>query len=117
MDFIVPVLDDSGQSVHLPTQALNRYGYDIEFDDRGHYGEYRIDHEALGTHIVALHKAAKSHGIGIWRVLFDPELQPYLYKTRFGDYIQSNISIPARRSWVRHDGHIHVDFIIECREL
>ena len=113
---MIPILDDSGQSVHLPTQALNRFGYDFEFDDRGHYGGYRIDYEALGAHINALHKVAKSPGVGIWRVLFDPELQPYLYKTRFGHYIQSNISIPARRSWVRHDEHIHVDFIVERRQ-
>jgi penicillin-insensitive murein endopeptidase len=117
VDFMVPVLDDSGQSVHLPTHALNRYGYDIEFDDRGHYGEYRIDYDALGAHIVALHKAAKSRAVGIWRVLFASKLQPYLYKTRYGDYIRSNISIPAKRSWVRHDEHIHVDFIAKCRQL
>lgn len=117
VDFMVPVVDGSGNSVHLPTHALNRYGYDIEFDDRGRYGEYQIDYEALGAHIVALHRAAKDHGIGIRRVLFAPALQPYLYKTRFGGYIRNNVAIPAKRSWVRHDEHIHVDFTVECRPL
>lgn len=117
VDFMVPVLDEAGNSVHLPTHALNRYGYDIEFDDRGRYGEYQIDYEALGAHIVALHKAARAHGVGIWRVLFDPKLQPYLYKTRYGDYIRSNIEIPSKHSWVRHDEHIHVDFIVECQPM
>ncbi len=114
---MVPVLDGSGQSVHLPTHALNRYGYDIEFDEHGRYAAYRIDYDALGAHMVALHKAAKSHGVGIWRILFDPKLAPYLYETRYGEYIRSHITIPAKRSWVRHDEHIHVDFTIECRPL
>jgi penicillin-insensitive murein endopeptidase len=117
VDFMVPVLDGRGKSVHLPTHALNRYGYDLEFDDRGRYAEYQIDYEALGAHMVALHKAARSHGMGIWRVLFDPRLQSYLYATRYGEYIRSNIEIPAKRSWVRHDEHIHVDFIVECRPM
>jgi penicillin-insensitive murein endopeptidase len=117
VDFMVPVLDDRGNSVHLPTHALNNYGYDIEFDDRGSYGEYQIDYEALAAHIVALHKAAQKRGVGIWRVLFDPRLQKYLFDTRYGDYIRSNITIPGKRSWVRHDEHIHVDFIIKCRPL
>ena len=115
VDFMVPVLDEAGESVHLPTHALNRYGYDIEFDAHGRYREYRIDFEALGAHIVALHKAARAHDVEIWRVLFDPGLQPLLYDTQYGDYIRRNIEMPAKRSWVRHDEHIHVDFIVECR--
>ena len=117
VDFMVPVVDESGKSVHLPTHPLNRYGYDIEFDNRGHYGEYQIDFEALGAHIVALHKSAREYDIGIWRVLFDPTLQPYLYSTSHGEYIRKNIKIPNKRSWVRHDEHIHVDFLIKCRKF
>ena len=117
VDFMVPVLDASGRSVHLPTHALNRYGYDIEFDAEGRYAGYRIDFEALGAHIVALDRAAKQHGIGLWRVLFDPALQPHLYRTRYGSYIREHVTIPAKRSWVRHDEHIHVDFAVPCRPL
>ena len=117
VDFMVPVLDASGRSVHLPSHALNRYGYDIDFDDRGHYDGYRIDFDALAAHIVALHRAADRHGVGVWRVLFDPRLQPYLYDSRHGEYIRRHVTIPDKRSWVRHDEHIHVDFVVECRPL
>jgi penicillin-insensitive murein endopeptidase len=117
VDFMVPVLNDAGDSVHLPTHALNRYGYDIEFDERGRFGDYEIDFEALGAHIVALHEAAVNHAVGIWRVLFDPQLQPYLYETRYGEYIRNNVEMPTKRSWVRHDEHIHVDFVVGCRPL
>jgi len=117
VDFIVPVIDKNGKSVHLPTHALNKYGYNINFDKSGKYDIYQIDYEALGAHLVALHKSARKDGIGIWRVLFDPQLQPLLYKTTHGDYIRKYISIPAKRSWVRHDEHYHVDFTIDCKPL
>lgn len=117
VDHMVPVLDEQGNSVHLPTNPLNEYGYAIEFDEHGRYEGYRIDFEALGALIVALHKSALRHGTGIWRVLFVPSLQPQLYKTRYGDYIRANITIPTKRSWRPHDEHIHVDFVVECLPL
>lgn len=117
VDFIVPVVNEQGESVPLPTNILNKYGYKVEFDRTGRYGEYTIDYESLGAHIVALHKAALNHKIGIWRVIFAPDLQPYLYKTKYGEYIQKHIKIPKKRSWVRHDDHYHVDFEVECRGM
>ena len=117
VDLMVPVLDENGNSVHLPTNPLNEYGYAIEFDEQGRYEGYRIDFDALGALIVALHKSASRHGIGLWRVLFVPNLQPYLYKTAYGDYIRANITIPSKRSWRPHDEHIHVDFVVKCLPL
>ncbi len=117
VDFMVPVKDRKGKSVHLPTHVLNRYGYDIEFDTTGRYDDYRIDFEALGAHIVALHKAALAAGVDLWRVIFDPKLQPLLYKTAYGPYIRQHVKIPDKRSWVRHDEHFHVDFDVPCRPL
>lgn len=115
VDFMVPVLDQEGNSVHLPTHPFNRFGYDIEFDGRGRYGEWSIDYEALAAHIVALHKAAQQHRIGIWRVIFEPQLVPYLMETRYADYLRRHIAIPMQPSWVRHDEHYHVDFAVPCQ--
>jgi penicillin-insensitive murein endopeptidase len=117
IDFMVPVVNKDGESVHLPTHMLNKYGYDIEFDSEGKYKDYHIDFDAIGAHIVAMHKAADKHGVGLWRVLFDPQMQVYLYKTQYGDYIRENIEIPNKRSWVRHDEHYHVDFIVQCKTM
>lgn len=115
IDFMVPVLDKEGKSVHLPTNPINRYGYNIEFDKKGKYKNYKLDFDALAAHIVTLHKTAGKNGIDLWRVIFDPQLQPYLYKTRYGNYIKNNIRIPKKKSWVRHDEHIHVDFRVKCK--
>lgn len=117
VDFMVPVINEAGESVHLPTSPLNRYGYDIEFDAKGRFEDYTIDYEALAAHLVALHKAAQKYGAGIGRVIFDPQLAPHLYTTTSGDYLRKNVPIQKTKSWVRHDEHYHVDFVVACRPL
>ncbi len=117
VDFMVPVTDGSGASVHLSTHYFNKLGYSIEFDEKGRYDGYTIDYEAMAAHIVSLHKAAKKQGADLWRVIFDPKLQPYLFNTRYGAYLRENIRFSRNRSWVRHDEHYHVDFVVACKPL
>lgn len=117
VDFMTPVKNADGVSVHLPTTPFNKYGYNIEFNKAGVYENLSIDYEALAAHIVALHKTAKAQGYDLWRVIFDPQLQPGLFKTCFADYLQANIQFSKKRSWVRHDEHYHVDFLLPCEKL
>jgi penicillin-insensitive murein endopeptidase len=117
VDFMTPVVSESGQSDHLPTHPINKFGYDIEFDSNGKYDEYTIDYVGLAAHIVALHKEAISQGVDLWRVIFDPKLQPELFKTPYGPYLKKHIQFSKKRSWVRHDEHYHVDFAIPCHEM
>ena len=114
VDFMTPVVNEAGQSVHLPTYAWNRYGYDIEFDQNGRVDKLEMDFEALAAHIVALHRAAHDRGHDLWRVIFDPNLQPKLLETSSGEYIRKHITLSRRPSWVRHDEHYHVDFAVAC---
>ncbi len=115
VDFMTPVVNQKGESVHLPTHMFNRLGYDIEFDNEGKYKALSIDYEALAAHIVYLHKHAKSLGYNLWRVIFDPDLQTGLFKTQYADYLKQHIQFSTKRSWVRHDEHYHVDFLIPCK--
>jgi len=115
VDFMVPVVNASGESVHLPTHPFNRFGYEIEFDKNGRLDEWRIDYEAVAAHIVALHKASVKRGYNVWRVIFAPELQPHLFKTQYAAYLAKHIQFSKKRSWVRHDEHYHVDFAIPCK--
>lgn len=117
VDFMTPVVDESGKSVHLPTHPLNKFGYDIEFDAKDKYEEYTIDYGALAAHIVALHKEATAQGVDLWRVIFDPKLQPKLFETKYANYLKKHIQFSKKRSWVRHDEHYHVDFDIPCEKL
>lgn len=115
VDFMTPVANSQGQSVHLPTHIFNKLGYSIEFDETNSYQELHIDFEAIAAHIVALHLSAKKMGYDLWRVIFDPKLQPYLYQTQYADYLRQHISFSKKPSWVRHDEHYHVDFQIPCQ--
>lgn len=115
VDFMSPVMTSDGASVHLPTHPFNKFGYNIEFDKTGRYENLTIDYTALAAHVVSLHKAAKRHGHGLWRVIFDPKLQPYLFDTEYGAYLKDNVQFSKTRSWVRHDEHYHVDFAIPCK--
>jgi penicillin-insensitive murein endopeptidase len=117
VDFMTPVVDSEGKSVHLPTHPLNKFGYNIEFDAQDKYEEYTIDYVALAAHIVALHKEATAQGVDLWRVIFDPKLQPNLFKTKYASYLTDHIQFSKKRSWVRHDEHYHIDFDIPCKKL
>ncbi|TQV72246.1 replication initiation protein [Aliikangiella marina] len=117
VDFMTPVTNKKGESVHLPTNPFNKFGYNIEFNAKDEYDDLKIDYEALAAHIVSLDKQAKKLGYGIWRVIFDPKLQPNLLKTQYADYLKKNIEFSKKPSWVRHDEHYHVDFIVPCEKL
>jgi penicillin-insensitive murein DD-endopeptidase len=116
VDFMVPVLKD-GKSVPLPTSPLNKFGYAIEFDQNGSFEDYSIDYEAMAEHLYALHRAATTRGIKIWRVIFDVPLQKLLFQSKRGDYLQQNLVFSKKPAWVRHDEHYHVDFEVSCRPL
>lgn len=117
VDFMVPVMDSQGRPVHLPTNPLNKLGYNIEFDKSGKYDGLTIDYEAMAAHIVSLHREARRRGYDLWRVIFDPQLQSNLYLTEYVEYLRSNIRFSERRSWVRHDEHYHVDFDVPCEPM
>jgi penicillin-insensitive murein endopeptidase len=116
VDFMTPVINSKGESVHLPTHPFNKFGYNIEFDSKSNYDGLVIDYEALAAHLVALHKQSKQSGYDFWRVIFDPKLQPNLFKTKYAGYLKNNIQFSKKPSWVRHDEHYHVDFSIPCKQ-
>jgi penicillin-insensitive murein endopeptidase len=114
VDFFVPVRDENGKSVPLPTGITNRLGYGIEFDKDAKYREYNIDFAAMAEHLYQLHVAAKAKGAGISLVIFDTPYLPKLFATPRGPYLQQNLPFMKGRPWVRHDEHYHIDFAIPC---
>lgn len=117
VDFMVPITDKAGRSVPLPCSMFNKFGYGIEFDSSGKYGEYKMDFEAMAEHLYQIHTAATAQGVKIWRVIFDPGLQPFLFRTKRGPYLQQHMAFSKQPSWVRHDEHYHVDFSVQCQAL
>lgn len=117
VDFFVPVRDKTGRSVPLPTNASDRFGYDIEFDAAGRHGDYQIDFEALAEHLYQLQIAARAQGAGIALVILDPPYLPKLFATRRGAFLQQHVPFMKSSAWVRHDEHYHVDFSVPCKPL
>jgi penicillin-insensitive murein endopeptidase len=117
VDFMVPVMDRHGKAASLPTNALNKFGYALEFDAKGELDDLRIDFEALGEHLYQLAEAARQHGAAIQRVIFQKELVARLYQTRRGAYLRQSVVFMKATPWIRHDEHYHVDFSLPCRPL
>ena len=115
IDFFVPVRDSAGRSVALPTEPSTRFGYDLEFDSNGTFGQYQIDYEAIGEHLYQLDIVAKKQGAGIAKVIFDLNYLPKLYATARGPYLRRHVTFMKSQPWVRHDEHYHVDFAIACK--
>ena len=117
VDFMVPILNDAGRSVPLPTSPFNKFGYGIEFDAAGRFGAHVIDFEAMGEHLFQLHQAAEARGTGIALVIFDPRLMPRLLASARGSFLKQSVNFLKGEAWVRHDEHYHVDFSVPCRPL
>ena len=116
-DFFVPVVDAAGRSVPLPTSALNKFGYDIEFDAAARYEGLTIDFPALGEHLFQLQAAAEARGAPIALVIFDPRFMQRLFHTRHGLHLKQTLNFMPKDAWVRHDEHYHVDFKVKCAAM
>lgn len=117
VDFFVPVIDERGRSVPLPTSMANKFGYGIEFVGEGEYQGLVIDYPAMAEHLWALKAAADQNGIKIGRVIFDTALQKQLFKSPQAAGLAEVVAFSTKKPWVRHDEHYHVDFIVPCEAL
>ncbi|KQQ89189.1 penicillin-insensitive murein endopeptidase [Massilia sp. Leaf139] len=116
VDFMVPVVDAGGRSVALPSSPLNKFGYGLEFDERGRADGLRIDYAAMADHLHALSEAARNRKVGIKLVIFEPALMPALFATARGAALRK-LPFMRGKPWVRHDEHYHVDFAVPCEPL
>lgn len=105
----------TGKRAWSGADADNGYGYLVDFDASGRNPTHTIDYGALGDLLHALHAAAKNRGSGLALVVFQRELRPHLFQTARGAWLRENIPFPAWDDLVRHDDHIHVDFVASCR--
>jgi penicillin-insensitive murein endopeptidase len=116
VDLFVPVVDRDGNSVPFPNRPENGYGYQVSFDSTGENASYSIDYANLGELLYQLHVAAKNRGSGLALVVFQRELRARLFATARGRWLKANIPFPDWDDRVRHDQHIHVDFVAQCRQ-
>ena len=117
VDFMVPVLDNSGTSIPLPCNIFTKWGYAFEFDKRGRAGDLKIDFAGMAAHLYCLQQAARRKGIGIRLVIFAPDLQPHVLRTPYGKELTASIRFSRTPAKFRHDDHYHVDFAVHCKPL
>jgi penicillin-insensitive murein DD-endopeptidase len=111
VDFMVPVRRvTNGRVVELPTAPWNKFGYGIEFDSTGRWGELVIDFPAVAAHLEALAGAASRHGLRIERVIFAPEFETRLRALPTTPAVVRRLPFLRGPVWIRHDEHYHVDF-------
>ncbi|MFZ6870716.1 replication initiation protein [Undibacterium sp. Di27W] len=116
VDFMVPVLDAQDISRPLPGNVSNEFGYGIDFDVEGRFGDYRIDFAALAEHLYQLDLAAKAKGKSLALVIIDRPYHAKLFATPRGPYLQKHLNFMQGKPWIRHDEHYHVDFAISCKK-
>jgi len=116
VDFMVPVRDGDGSPTVLPTGPTNKWGYAIDFDERGRWKDLVIDLEAVSVHLAALKRTAAASGVPITKVVFYPPLRQRLAKTKAWPEI-AGLPFTKKEAWVRHDDHYHVDFGVACGPL
>lgn len=109
VDFMVPGRRGT-TPVDLPTAPWRKFGYGVDFDAQGRYGDLSIDFGAIVAHLAALERAATRHGLVIYRVLFAPEYHRFLGATREGSALLARLPFSPTDVWVRHDEHYHVEF-------
>jgi len=115
-DLFVPVVDKSGGSVPYPNRPDNGYGYQVHFDAQGQNSSHNIDFANLGELLYRLHEAARKQGSGLALVIFQRELRPHLFQTARGQWLKDNLPLPNWDDSERHDAHVHVDFVAQCRK-
>ena len=117
VDFMVPVRDESGRSVPLPTSPFNKFGYGIEFDSAGRFENLTVDFAAITAHLYFLAQQARARDVKIRRVILAPEFERRLVGTKHWTEVRAAVPFSRGKPWVRHDEHYHVDFLIDCKSL
>lgn len=111
VDVFMPVRTRAGDLAAPGTWPWNKFGYGLEFDERGEMSDLRIDFESVAALLVELDAQARQRGLRVRRIIVAPEFVPLLLATpsghRLGDLANRLTRKPA---WVRHDEHFHIDF-------
>lgn len=119
VDLIVPVINKKTNKPDvLPSWIFNKFGYGIEFDSQGENETYVIDYSTLAKMILAIYKASLKYQAPIAKIIFAPELRIHLLQTDAGRMLKKEkIEFSKNPAWVRHDDHIHIEFLINCLPL
>jgi penicillin-insensitive murein endopeptidase len=111
VDVFMPVDASDGTPRRMPTWPWNKFGYALEFDATGRFGDLHIDFEALAGFLREVDAEARARGLRVERIIVAPEYVPLLLETESGKRLGNLAACLTRRPvWIRHDEHFHIDF-------
>lgn len=117
VDMMMPVRErKTGKPSMIATHVLNKWGYDVEFDEQGVSTELVIDFAVLASELKAIYQAAKEHGVGISKTIVTLDFHQALNKTPEGEFVKKHLALMQKEAWVRHDEHFHIDFDYPCKK-
>jgi penicillin-insensitive murein endopeptidase len=111
VDIFMPVRDEAGRHVPMPTAPWNKFGYSLEFDagGRGERG-LAIDFESLANLLIEVERQARGRGLALDRIIVAPEYVERVLSTRAAGIRELAPLFMRRPAWVRHDEHVHIGF-------
>jgi penicillin-insensitive murein endopeptidase len=110
VDVFMPLRDAAGAPASVPTWPWNRFGYGVDFDDKGKLGDLRIDFDELAALLVEVGARAPSFGLRVSRFIVAPEYVPLILATPTGKTMGRLGALLSRHAaWWRHDEHVHVE--------
>lgn len=112
IDIFMPVVDDAGRSVPMPTLPWRKFGYGLEFDTAGRGDGLAIDFTSLAQLVAELGRQGRRQGLEIERIIVAPEYVDRVLAAGRGELAPLSGRFMRRPAWVRHDEHVHVDFQI-----
>lgn len=140
VDIQIPVKASDGRPVSLDSSFWNLWGYCWHLDRAGTvsglaweakavtvpvFGAVRtcptmslpadkhVDFEALAALLESLSSAARERGASIRAAIVAPEYVDDVLRTPAGKRLGATAkTLTQRPTWIRHDDHIHVDFVV-----
>jgi penicillin-insensitive murein endopeptidase len=110
VDIFMPVRDETGKRVLMPTPPWRKFGYGLEFDAEGKGEGLAIDFTSLAELLAELEKDAPHCGLTVQRIIVAPEYVDRVLAAGGSQTAGLASRFMRRPAWVRHDEHVHVDF-------
>jgi penicillin-insensitive murein DD-endopeptidase len=81
VDVFLPVQTKTGERSMLGTWPWSKFGYGLDFDERGELAGVRVDFEAVAAFLLEVDAQARKHALRVERVIITPEFVPLLLAT------------------------------------
>jgi penicillin-insensitive murein endopeptidase len=113
VDVFMPLRDEAGRARDVTTWPWKKFGYGLEFDEKGKLGDLSIDFDELALLLTEIDARAAAFGLRVQQIIVAPEYVPLILAGPSRKKVARLSAAFLRRPvWWRHDEHVHVDFAV-----